>query len=146
MSAGKLSFVICGVSLGMELREICVLVCVGRRAAAEEAERFARGDGVPCARRNEDGIAVADGACGAVDLHFARAFEDEIKLLREPVVMPLRGRAGGHAGLGERLLFYGRIGAVEDAADGRAVLGGEGFLVGEVEHGHGGKGQVPGGR
>ena len=107
---------------------------IGWGAAAEKAQRFAGGDGVPGTRRDEDGIAGADGARLAVDLHFALALEDEIKLLCEPVVMPLRGRAGGDLRLGEALLFDRGIGAVEDAADGRAVLGGEGFLVGEAEH------------
>ena len=113
-----------------------IFVRVGRGAAAEEAEGFAGCDGVPCAGRDEDRVAGADGARLSVDFHFTAAAEDEIKLLGESVIMALRGSACGDLRLGEALVFDGRVGSVEDAADGGAVLGGEGFLVGEVEHGH----------
>lgn len=112
---------------------------VRRGAAAEEAQRFRSHDGVPCAGRDEDGIAGHDRARFAVDLHRPAAFEDEVKLLRQPVVMPLRGAARRDARFGEALVLHGRIRAVEEAADGGAVLGGEGRLVGEWEHGHAGK-------
>jgi hypothetical protein len=97
------------------------------------------GNGVPGAGGNQDGVAGADRPGRAVDFHFAGALKDEVKLLREPVVMSLGGAAGGDPGLGEGLLLDRRIRAVEDAADGGAVLGGERRLIFQVEHGHGGK-------
>ena len=109
---------------------------VGRGAAAEEAQGFAGSDGVPCAGRDEDCIAGADGARLAVDFHFTAAAEDKIKLLGEPVIVALCRRACGDLSFGEALVFHGCVGAVENAPDGGAVFGRERFLVGEIEHGH----------
>ncbi len=109
---------------------------IRRGAAAEEAEGLGGRDLVPGAGRNENGITWADGSCFAIDLHGALAFEDEVKLLTELVVMTFGGLADGNRGLCEALVLHGRVGAVEDAADGAAVLGGEGFLRGKLVDDH----------
>ncbi len=73
---------------------------VGRRAAAEKAEIGFRGDLVAGAGRDENGVAGADVAGFAADLHLRGAFEKEIELLAEFVVVALGGLAGGHGGFG----------------------------------------------
>src|SRR5204862_3944354 len=78
-----------GVSPRFRLREIRILVRVRGRAAAEKAQWFCSHDGVPRAWRDEDRIASPDLATFTVELYLARAFEDEIKLLRHLVIMPL---------------------------------------------------------
>ena len=81
---------------------------------------------------NEDGITGADFAGFAIDVHEGRAFEEEVKLLADFVVVAFGGLAGSHGGFGQTVLFDGRIGAVEDAADGGAVFGREGALIFEL--------------
>jgi hypothetical protein len=61
---------------------------IRRRAAAEKAQWLCSHDRVPRARGDEDRIARADPTMFAVQLYLARAFEDEIKLLRDLVIMP----------------------------------------------------------
>lgn len=109
---------------------------VGRSAAAEEAEWGVRGDLVTGAGGDENSVAGADVLGGVVDFHAGVAFEEEIKLLAKFVVMAVGGLSGCHGGLGEALLFDGGVGAVEDAADGGAVLGGEGALIFELPDYH----------
>lgn len=111
---------------------------IRRGAAAEEAEGLGGGDLVPGARRDEDGIANGHGAFFAVDLHGALAFEDEVEFLTQLVVVALGGAADWDGGFGEALVLHGGIRAVQDAADGAAVLGGEGRLLGKLVQGHGG--------
>lgn len=96
-----------------------------------------RGDLMPGAGWDEDGVAGSDGARFAVDLHHARALQDEVELLGQLVMVPLGGSTGGNRRLGERLLLHGRIGAVEDAADRGTVLGREGLLPGKLVDRHG---------
>ena len=103
---------------------------IGRRAAAKEAERLPGGDLVPGRRGDQNGVTGTDGSGFAVDLHGAVAFQDEVKLLAEFVVVAFGGAAGGDGGFGEALVFDGCVGPVEDAADLGAILGGEGFLTG----------------
>jgi len=111
---------------------IGVLMGVRRGAAAEEPQRFFCGDGVPRARGDENGVAGADGARFAIDFDFAIACEDEIKFLGEFMIVALRRAATRHPRFGQALLFDGRIGAIEDAADGGAVFRGEWRLGFEV--------------
>jgi hypothetical protein len=86
---------------------------------------------------NQDGIAGADVAGFAVDLHGPLPFEDEVEFFAELVVMSLGWLANGNGGFGEALVLHGRVGAVQDAADGAAILGGEGILLGKLVDGHG---------
>ena len=109
---------------------------VRRRAAAEETQRLACGDGVPGTRRDEDRVSTCDLAGLAIDLDHARAFQDEVKLFRCLVVVPLGGTSGGHLRLCEALLLHGSVRPIENAADGGAILGDEGDLFGELDNGH----------
>ena len=98
-----------------------------------------RGDLVAGAGGDEDGVAGTDVTGLAVDFHLGGAFEEEVEFFAEFVVVAVGGLAGGHAGFGEALFFDRGVGAVEDAADGRAVLRGEGALIFELLHYHGGE-------
>src|SRR5829696_7821814 len=89
----------------LRLRKIRVLVRIGWRAAAEKAQRFHRPDRVPCAGWNKDSVANRDLAGFAVDLHLRAPFQDEVELLRKPVVMTLSRTACLNLRLGEALLF-----------------------------------------
>lgn len=91
---------------------------------------------MPSTGWDEDGIAGGHRALFAVDLHHAVAFEDEVKLFTELVVVSLGRLADGDGGFGEALVRHWRIRAVEDAANGAAVLGGKGGLLGEGVDGH----------
>ncbi len=93
---------------------------------------------MPCAGWNENGVARADLPLCAVDFHEARAFEDEIEFLGDPVKVSLGGIPCGDPGLGETLVLHRCIGAIENAADGGAVLGGKRRLLIEVLDKHGG--------
>ena len=52
---------------------------------------------MPRAGRDEDRIARADHSTFAIEFYFARAFKDEIKLLRDLVIMPLCPASCGDA-------------------------------------------------
>ena len=54
--------------------------------------------------------------------NLARAFEDEIKLLRDLVIMPLCPASRGDARFGKALVLDGRIRAIEYRTDSRAVF------------------------
>jgi hypothetical protein len=51
--------------------------------------------------------------------------------------MALGRLAYGDGGFGEALILHWRVGTIKDAADGAAVLGGEGILLGKLVDGHG---------
>jgi hypothetical protein len=101
-------------------------------AGAKEAEFRPCGDLVAGAGGNEDGVAGADVTGFAIDVHEGRALEEEIKFLAEFVVVAFGGLTRSHGGLGQTVFFHGRIGAVEDAANGGAVFGREGALIFEL--------------
>jgi len=109
---------------------------IRRRATAKKPQPLMSGDRMPCSRRDENGVAGTDDARLAVDFHFTAALEDEVKFLRQLVVMALGRAPGGDAGFGETLFFHRGIGAVEDASDGRAILGRKRRLMGEVLDDH----------
>jgi hypothetical protein len=111
-------------------------VRVRRRAAAEKAQRLCSHDRVPRARRDEDGIARADHATFAVELYLSRAFENKIKLLRDLVIVPLCPAAWLDARFRKALALYGRIRAIEDRTDRRAVLRDKRWLGREILDGH----------
>src|SRR6478752_7615056 len=104
------------------LLEVRILVRIRRRAAAEKAQRLCSHDRVPRARGNEDRVARPDCAMFAVELYLARAFEDEIKLLRDLVIVPFCPAVCGDARFRKALVFYGCIRAIEDRTDSRSVL------------------------
>src|SRR5436305_2334091 len=63
------------------LGEERVLVAVGRRAAAQEADTVVAGaDLVPRAWRDQDRVAGRDPTARAVELHLAAAIEPEVDL------------------------------------------------------------------
>src|SRR4030095_15524402 len=117
------------VSPHFRLREIRILVRIRRRAAAEKAQRLCSHDRVPRARRDEDRVARADHATFAVELYVARAFEDKIKLLRDLVIVPLCPAAWLDARFRKALVLYGRIRAIQDRTDSRAVLRDKRWLI-----------------
>ena len=110
------------------LLEIRILVRIRRCAAAEKAQRLCSRDCVPRARRDEDRIARADHTTFAIELYLARAFENKIKLLRDLVIVPLCPAACLDARFRKALVLYGRIRAIEDRTDSRAVLRDKGRL------------------
>jgi hypothetical protein len=86
---------------------------------------------MPGAGGNEDGITWRDFAGFAIYFHGAVAFEDEVELFAELVVVAFGRSADRDGGFGEALVLHWSVGAVEDAADGAAVFGGEGGLRGK---------------
>ena len=109
---------------------------IRRRAAAKKAQWFCSYNRVPRARRDEDRIARADPTMFAVQLYLARAFEDEIKLLRDLVIMPLCPASRGDARFRKALVLDGRIRAIENRTDGRTVFRDKGRLGRKILDGH----------
>ena len=60
---------------------------------------------MPRAGRDEDRIARADHSTFAIEFYLARAFEDEIKLLRDLVIVPLCPASAGRRA-SARLWFW----------------------------------------
>lgn len=81
-------------------------------------------------------MARKDGASFTVDLHFARALEDEIKLLARLVVVALGRTPRGEMRFGEALVAHRRIRSIQNAANRRAVPGGKWSLLPDVLHRH----------
>ena len=77
---------------------------------------------MPGSRRDEDRIARADHSTFAIEFYLARALEDEIKLLRDLVIVPLCPASRGDARFRKALVLNGRIRAIENRTDSRAVL------------------------
>jgi hypothetical protein len=77
---------------------------------------------VPRAGRDEDCIARPDRSTFAVEFYLARPLEDEIKLLRGLVIVPLCPASCGDARFGKALVLDGRIRAIENRTDSRAVF------------------------
>ena len=80
---------------------------------------------MPRAGRDEDRVARADHSTFAIEVYLARAFEDEIKLLRDLVIMPLCLASRGDARFRNALVLDGRIRAIENRTDSRAVFRGK---------------------
>ena len=110
---------------------------VWRSAAAEQAECLGGGDLMPGAGGNEDGITWRDSAGFAIDFHGAVAFEDEVELLAELVIVTLGRLTDGDGGFGEGLVLNRCVGLIQDAADRAAVFGCEGCLLGKLVDRHG---------
>ena len=97
------------VSPRFRLREIRILVRVRRRAAAEKAQRLSSHDRVPRAWRDENRIAPADRVMFTIELYLARAFQDEIKLLRHLVIVRLCPASCGDARFRKALVCTGAL-------------------------------------
>ena len=87
---------------------------------------------MPHARSDEDRVARTDGLTLAVEFYLARAFKDEIKLLQNLVIMPLCPASCGDTRFRKALILDGRIGAIENRTDSRAVFGDKRPLGGEI--------------
>ena len=61
----------------------------------------------------------------AIEFYLARAFEDEIKLLRDLVIMPLCPASRGDARFRKALVLDGRIRAIENGAFGKRDVEGK---------------------
>src|SRR5689334_1764974 len=72
---------------------------------------------VPRAGRDEDGIARADHSTFAVEFYLARAFEDEIKFLRELVIVSLCPASRRDLRFGKALVLDRRIRAIDNRTD-----------------------------
>ena len=95
-------------------REVGVVVRIRWRAAAEKSQWLGGDNGVPRAGRDENRIARADGTLFAVEFYFAHAFEDEIKLLCDLMIMPLCFAACEDARFRQALVLDRRVRAIED--------------------------------
>jgi hypothetical protein len=124
-------------SIAPQLFQIRILVRIGGRAATEKAERLCSHDRVPGSRRDEDRIARADHSTFAIEFYLARAMEDEIKLLRDLVIVPLCPASRGDARFRKALVLNGRIRVIENRTDSRAVLRDKRRLGREILDGHG---------
>ena len=72
----------------------------------------------------------------AVEFYLARALEDEIKLLRDLVIVPLCPPSRGDARFSKALVLDGRICAIENRTDSRAVFRDKRRLGREILDGH----------
>ena len=88
------------------------------------------------AGRDQDRIARADHSTFAIEFYLARALEDEIKLLRDLVIVPLCPASRGEARFRKALLLNGRIRAIENRTDSRAVLRDKRRLGRKILDGH----------
>ena len=61
----------------------------------------------------------------ALQFYLARAFDDEIKLLRDLVIMPLCPASRGDARFRKALVLDGRIRAIENGAVGKSDIEGK---------------------
>ena len=120
----------------MRLFEESVFVRIGWCAAAKEAKHRSAAYLVPGPRRDKNGVPGMDGSSFAIDFHQAFAFEDEVELLCEAVIMALGGTTFTELSFRKALIANGRIGEVENAANSRAIFSGEGFLIFQIENVH----------
>ena len=119
------------------LFQVRILVRIRRRAATEKPQRLRGFDRVPYAGRDEDRIAGADHSAFSVQFYLACAFEDEIKLFQNFVIMPLCPAACGDARFRETLFLHGRIRAIKNRTNRGAVFRDKRRLGREILNGHG---------
>lgn len=74
---------------------------------------------------NRHRVAGADWPRFTLDCHDARAFQNEINLLRERMKMQRRALSGRKRGFGQALVLQRRVACVEKFADLRTVGGDE---------------------
>jgi len=77
---------------------------------------------MPRPGRDEDRVAGADSPRYAVHGHFSAAFEDEIKLLAQQMVVGLGRSLFRQTGLREALMLDRSIRRIQNAANSRTVL------------------------
>ena len=80
---------------------------------------------MPHTGRDEDRIARADHSAFAIEFYLARAFEDEIKLLQNLVIVPLCPASCRDARFRKALVLDGRIRAIENGAFGKSDVEGK---------------------
>ena len=118
------------------LVKIRVGVVVWRRATAEQSQVGFSGDLVARASGNKNGVAGANLADRAVKIHERGAFKQKIKFLADLVVVALSGLPRLQRSFRQTLHCNGRVGAVKNAADDRAVFGYKRFLIFELLNNH----------
>ena len=91
---------------------------------------------MPGSGRDKDRIARSDQSTFAIEFYLARAFEDEIKLFRDLVIVPLCSASGGDARFGKALVLNGPIRTIENGTDSRAVFRDKRRLGRKVLDGH----------
>ena len=91
---------------------------------------------MPGTWRYEDCITGSDGESLTINLHRPFAIENKVEFLTLLMVVSFSCTTGRDRGLGETLIAHRRIGAVQDAANPRAILGRKGFLAGYVQDNH----------
>ena len=118
------------------LVKIRIGVVVWRRATAEQAQVSFGRDLVTRANGNKNGVAGTNLASRTVKIHERGAFKQKIKFLADFVVVALSGLSGLQGSLRQTLHRNGRVGAVENAADDRAVFSYKRFLIFELLNNH----------
>lgn len=98
---------------------------IRRRTTAKELQSLQGMDLMPRARRNQDGIAGADFTFLAIDFHQSATGQQIVKLLAEPMIVPLRSDSRWQGGFRKALQCDGRVGEIQQASDGRSVFGGK---------------------
>jgi 3-dehydroquinate synthase len=84
---------------------------------------------MPRACRNQNGITSAKLPFLAIDFHQPPTCGKKIELLADPVIMPLGGASSWQGRLRKALTDHRGIGQIQEAADGRSILGGERLLL-----------------
>jgi hypothetical protein len=116
-----------------------VAVLVGRRAAAQQSQRFVAN--IPkfmfATGRNGNGVAGFNVARFAFDANPSRAVRNVINFLGFDVIMFLRARAGRQTRLRQALVADDGIAMRQQFADFRTVLGDEGRNIAEIFNVHG---------
>ena len=92
---------------------------------------------MPGSAGDQDGIARLNSLSFSIDLHDPVAFKNEVEFLAQFVVVTLGRLTDRDGGLSEGVVLDGCIGAIQDAADGTAVLRGEVNLLGKLVDRHG---------
>ena len=91
---------------------------------------------MPRAGRDEDRIARADHSMFAIEFYLPCAFEDEIEFLCDPVIVPFCSASCGNARFRKALVLDGRIRAIENRTDSRAVFRDKRRLGRKILDGH----------
>ena len=118
------------------LVKIRIGVVVWRRATAEQAQVSFGGDLVARANRNQNGVAGANLASRAIKIHERGAFKQKIKFLADLVVVALSGLPRLQRSFRQTLHCNGRVGAIKNTADDRAIFGYKRFLIFELLNNH----------
>ena len=118
------------------LVKIRIGVVVWRRATTEQAQLSFGSDLVARANRNKNGVAGANLASRAVKIHERGAFKQKIKFLADLVVVALSGLPRLQRSFRQTLHCNGRVGAIKNTADDRAVFGNKWFLIFELLNNH----------